>query len=77
MNGATFSGGEIRMGSPPKQHYKMTVDHSREYGKPVLEVRCPSYDSLITFVKQLENLQYALITIERVSGSVPEIAFSD
>ncbi len=55
---------------PAEHHYKLTVEH-RVSGE--LAARSGSYDDLIPFLKQLEEMDYRLRSLEREPGVVPQI----
>lgn len=57
---------------PAEHHFKMTVEHLTSGH---LEAACGNYDGLIEFLKQLEQLDYRLASLERQVGEVPKITF--
>jgi hypothetical protein len=62
--------------SPPKEvivdpelhHYKMRVAFEKDHSKSLMACS-DDYDSLIVFLKQLEQLDYFMLNIERVEGT--------
>ena len=63
---------------PPKpvgaHHFKMAAEHKHS---GAVEVCCGDYDGLIAFLKQLESLDYMLVSIERQPGEVPVLRFDN
>jgi hypothetical protein len=55
----------------PDHHFRMSVAHRRDFAVPVTEVRSTTYDALVSFLKQLEELDYLLVDIQRVEGLAP------
>lgn len=68
--------GTVRVISPtelPPHHFMMSVSHlTSEHKEGVAKVRAVNYESLLQFLKQLENLDYLLLNIERIEGAVPQ-----
>ena len=69
---ARINEGRVEVVTSPTHHYCLTVEH-KQSGE--LSARSGAYDDLISFLKQLEGLDYRLRSLERVTGEVPPIAF--
>lgn len=61
----------VPQGKLPEHHFLMVVAHRRDFDKPTTQVQSATYDALISFLKQLEELDYLLMSIERIQGAVP------
>jgi hypothetical protein len=55
----------------PEHHFCMAVAHRRDFETPVTQVWSTTYDALVDFLKQLEALDYLLVSIERIDGIIP------
>lgn len=55
----------------PEHHFLMVVAHRRDFEKPTTQVQSATYDALVDFLKQLERIDYLLVSIERIQGAVP------
>jgi len=73
------AGGTIQVIEASKEkdteyHFRMTVTHKDDIGKPrplnakPTQASCADYDILIAFLKQLEGCDYVMTNLERVPG---------
>jgi hypothetical protein len=75
--GGTVTVIEASAEAETKFYFRMTVTHKNDIGKArTLGIKptqacCADYDKLIAFLKQLENCDYVMTNLERVSGSMP------
>jgi len=64
-------GGTVRVIAPAQFHYRMSVS---SYKTPsTLEARSDTYEALFQFLTQLEALDYLLLNIERMEGTIPTL----
>jgi hypothetical protein len=75
--GGTVTVIEASAEAETKFYFRMTVTHKNDIGKarPLgikpTQACCADYDKLIAFLKQLENCDYVMTNLERVSGNMP------